>query len=122
MAEVKDALTSSDIANLLKSKGELDKSVGDVKKEDENAKEYKDLIANLNKKGPDIKKFLDVGQKHVSNTSRNSQDYKDVRKDLTDLVNQAKKAINAMKAAKVKTEKDALKEGHIAVLAKAKEN
>ena len=119
MAEVKDALTSSDIANLLKSKGELDKSVGDVKKEDENAKEYKDLIANLNKKGPDIKKFLDVGQKHVSNTSRNSQDYKDVRKDLTDLVNQAKKAINAIKAAKVRTEKDTLKEGHVAVLTKA---
>ncbi len=116
MPDVKDALTSNDISNLVKSKEELDKLVKEALAANKDSQSVKDLTATVEKKMPAIKKFLDNGKSKVAAVSRTDKDYLAVRKDLTELIVTAKKAMNALKAA----QSNPLKVEHVVLVKRMK--
>ena len=122
MADKVEYLTTNDMTNMNTSKAEVDKYVSEAKGLNEKAKEYTDLAQKVKDKTDMLKPFLgeDAKKKHAGATSRKDQKYLDARKELTALVEMGKKAVAALKQAKEKFEKDALKEAHVDALKQAK--
>ena len=93
----KDTLTTDHVKNLILSLAELNKVEAECKKEGESSDEYKELLQKIKACG-DLKAKIEACKAGIANMLLTDSVYVNTRKNLTDLVNAAKKALNAIKA------------------------
>lgn len=93
----KETLTTDHVKNLILSLAELNKLEAECKKEGESSDEYKTLLQQIKACG-DLKAKIEICKAGIANMLLTDPAYGNIRKNLTDLVNAAKKALNAIKA------------------------